>query len=224
MGIFIPIFGDFPPKGICLCFCQEPEGAANMEHFSPPWGPWFRTVARDPAPPPPPGQAPSFILTFLLESGTGFWRSWKTTGPQGIMASLCGTFFFCSKKVPHCSKSTIWDEAEILQSREFPGSPVVKTSCFHCRGAGSIAGWGVKIPCAAGQKKKEIFQSIPHTSIGAIFWTRRSDHITPLLKPFNDSLLSLSIKFELLGISLAVQWLGLGAFIAGAGFNPWSGN
>ena len=38
--------------------------------------------------------------------------------------------------------------------REFPGSPVVRTRCFHCRGLGSIPGWGTKIPQAAqhGQK------------------------------------------------------------------------
>ena len=102
---------------------------------------------------------PLFLLPPI--PGSGFWRSWKTTGPQGIMASLCGIFFFCSKKVPYCSKSTIWEEAEILQS-------------------------------------------IPHTSIGAIFWTCRSDHITLLLKPFHDSLFSWSINLELLRNSLVV--------------------
>ena len=29
---------------------------------------------------------------------------------------------------------------------EFPGSPVVRTPCFHCRGHGLIPGWGTKIP------------------------------------------------------------------------------
>ena len=29
---------------------------------------------------------------------------------------------------------------------DFPGCPVVKTLCFHCRGSGSIIGWGTKIP------------------------------------------------------------------------------
>ena len=40
--------------------------------------------------------------------------------------------------------------------RDFPGSPVVKTLCFQCRGTGSIPGLGTKIPHAmlSGQKKK----------------------------------------------------------------------
>ena len=43
--------------------------------------------------------------------------------------------------------------------RDFLGSPVVKTPCFHCRGHGfdSIPGQGTKIPQAMqrGQKKKK---------------------------------------------------------------------
>ena len=40
--------------------------------------------------------------------------------------------------------------------REFPGGPVVRTQCFHCRGPGSIPGQGTKIPKAVlqGQKNK----------------------------------------------------------------------
>ena len=30
--------------------------------------------------------------------------------------------------------------------RDFPGGPVVKTPHFHCRGMGSIPGWGTNIP------------------------------------------------------------------------------
>ena len=49
------------------------------------------------------------------------------------------------------------------RQRDFPGGPVVKTPCFHCRrhgfdlSFGLIPGWGTKIPHAAsqGQKKKE---------------------------------------------------------------------
>ena len=29
--------------------------------------------------------------------------------------------------------------------REFPGGPVVRTQCLHCRGPGSIPGWGTKM-------------------------------------------------------------------------------
>ena len=41
---------------------------------------------------------------------------------------------------------------------KFPGSPVVRTQCFHCWGPGSIPGWGTKIPEAvlhAAKKKKK---------------------------------------------------------------------
>ena len=42
-------------------------------------------------------------------------------------------------------------------SGDFPGSPVVKTSCFHCRGTDSIPGQGTKIPqtTECGKKKKK---------------------------------------------------------------------
>ena len=32
---------------------------------------------------------------------------------------------------------------------EFPGSSMVRTPCFHCRGLGSILGWRTKIPQVA---------------------------------------------------------------------------
>ena len=38
--------------------------------------------------------------------------------------------------------------------RDFPGGPVVKTSPSNAGGAGSIPGWGTKIPHALGPKKK----------------------------------------------------------------------
>ena len=37
---------------------------------------------------------------------------------------------------------------------EFPGGPVVRTRHFHCRGWGSIPGWGTKIPHAGDAAKK----------------------------------------------------------------------
>ena len=39
-------------------------------------------------------------------------------------------------------------------SRGFPGGQVVKTLCFHCRGASLISGWGIKIPHNRLKKKK----------------------------------------------------------------------
>ena len=43
-------------------------------------------------------------------------------------------------------------------SQDFPGGPVIKTPCFHCRGMGLISGWGTKIPHAVpcGQINKQI--------------------------------------------------------------------
>ena len=39
---------------------------------------------------------------------------------------------------------------------DFPGGPVVRTPCFHCRGNGFD--WGTRIPHAVwhGQKKKKV--------------------------------------------------------------------
>ena len=36
-----------------------------------------------------------------------------------------------------------------VNSREFPGGPVVSTQHFHCKGMGSISGWGTEIPHAS---------------------------------------------------------------------------
>ena len=36
---------------------------------------------------------------------------------------------------------------------DFPGGPVVKTSPSNAGGAGSIPGWGAKIPHVSGPKK-----------------------------------------------------------------------
>ena len=38
--------------------------------------------------------------------------------------------------------------------RDFPGSPVVKTSPSNAGGAGSIPGWGAKIPHASRPKNQ----------------------------------------------------------------------
>ena len=43
------------------------------------------------------------------------------------------------------------------RSWDFFDSPVVKTPCFHCRGTGSIPGWGAKIPLTVS----EVAQSCP---------------------------------------------------------------
>ena len=51
----------------------------------------------------------------------------------------------------------IYLDKSIIQKgtcRDFPGGPVVKTSPSSVGGAGSIPGWGAKIPHASDQKTK----------------------------------------------------------------------
>ena len=47
--------------------------------------------------------------------------------------------------------------------RDLPGSPVVRTQCFHCWGPGLIPGQGTKILQATwhSQKKKIMFTKSP---------------------------------------------------------------
>ena len=45
-----------------------------------------------------------------------------------------------------------------MTRRDFPGSPVVKTSSSNAGGAGSIPGQGAKIPHASGPKNQNIKQ------------------------------------------------------------------
>ena len=46
----------------------------------------------------------------------------------------------------------------IIYYRDFPGGPVVKTSPSNAGVAGSIPGWGAKIPHASGPKNQNIKQ------------------------------------------------------------------
>ena len=64
-------------------------------------------------------------------------------------------------------------------SWEIPGSPVVRTSHFHCRGSGSIPGWGAKIPSRQKGKKKKKTNSVKQVLAGNIktksliqYWTQ----------------------------------------------------
>ena len=41
-----------------------------------------------------------------------------------------------------------------MNSREFPGGPVVSTQHFHCKGMSSISGWGTEILHAAQYSQK----------------------------------------------------------------------
>ena len=61
------------------------------------------------------------------------------------------------------SRMCVYRERFIISNllKDFPGTPVVKTPCFQCRGVGSIPGQGTKIPhamqyVAKKEKKKRI--------------------------------------------------------------------
>ena len=45
-----------------------------------------------------------------------------------------------------------------VKIRDFPGGPVVKTSPSNAGGAGSIPGWGAKIPHASQPEKQNVKQ------------------------------------------------------------------
>lgn len=40
------------------------------------------------------------------------------------------------------------------KKKDFPGGPMVRTVCLHCRGTGSILHWGTKIPYALWRSQK----------------------------------------------------------------------
>ena len=51
-----------------------------------------------------------------------------------------------------------WELVRNTESWDFPGGPVVKTSPSNAGGAGSIPGWGAKIPHASWPKNQNIKQ------------------------------------------------------------------
>ena len=57
----------------------------------------------------------------------------------------------------HCKFNTQkFISLERYSLQDFPGGPVAKTSCFQCRDAASIPGWGTKdthIPCSMTKNK-----------------------------------------------------------------------
>ena len=67
------------------------------------------------------------------------------------------TFTKISSNVPHKPKCKMQNFKHLKDNiRDFPGSPVVRTRRFHCRGPGSIPGQGTNIPQAkqSGQINK----------------------------------------------------------------------
>ena len=49
---------------------------------------------------------------------------------------------------------TYWQKT--IQGRDFTGGPVIKTLPSNAGGAGSVAGWGAKIPRASWPKSQNI--------------------------------------------------------------------
>ena len=88
-------------------------------------------------------------------------------------------FFFFLKRVL-CSHQCLQNEpligfANLLFWKyflDFPGSPVVKTPCFHFKGTGSIPGWGTKILHATWHShKKENKQTNKQKTTKFLHWT-----------------------------------------------------
>ena len=48
---------------------------------------------------------------------------------------------------------TTWREGFKIEQGEFPSCSVFRTQCFHCKGMGSIPGWGIKIHVPLGTVK-----------------------------------------------------------------------
>ena len=53
---------------------------------------------------------------------------------------------------------------------DFPGCSVVKNPCFHCKGTGSISGWGTKIPHAMHPKINIEKHKMKSTKQEAMLW------------------------------------------------------
>ena len=69
--------------------------------------------------------------------------------------------------------SLFQSHASMHQIQAFPGSPVAKTLGFHCRGKGSIPGWGTKIPtCGTWWGQKNNLQKTKCVRLSLWFFVR----------------------------------------------------
>ena len=110
---------------------------------------------------------PKYLLVTKRDIVTSQWRSLADTQSSRLIPSA----------VRHCQchDSPVWCPGKGIMSlqpqnaiisissfknidRDFPGGPVVKTSPFNARGAGSIPGWGAMLPHASRQKNQNIKQ------------------------------------------------------------------
>ena len=71
---------------------------------------------------------------------------------------------------------------------DFPGGPVVKTLHFHCRGQGSIPGWGTKIPhdtVAWPKQKQKTHRNSPNWLIAKLHLTIKTRQVSFFLIYYN---------------------------------------
>ena len=93
----------------------------------------------------------------------GLWYMTVEAGRPGKGAA-CGAGDTCGKE-GHSNLCLTVDSR--ISSRDFPGGPVVKTRGSTAGGAGSISGWGTKIPHAlwSGQKSEKKKKTNPKPKI-----------------------------------------------------------
>ena len=91
-----------------------------------------------------PEKTLGFHLGLIPKHSASLTKSWRRAQAQRQL-SKTGRWESSS-----CSRKSLSKH----QLRDFPGSPVVKTPCFHSRGHGLIPGRGSRIPHAAAKKKK----------------------------------------------------------------------
>ena len=117
---------------------------------------------------------PSFLQSFL---GTQQHVSsvHVSCEPPSHMASVCkreglgikvgGKQEQWQSRLKRCRPHVLFQSKQL--SREFPGGPVVRIQCFHCRELGSVPNWETEIPQTTQhspnkiKKKKSSFQTSP---------------------------------------------------------------
>ena len=91
-------------------------------------------------------------------------KSGKPSTPKPHLSFTCSPSFPAARHDP--TAEPFFSCVERWQMRESPGSPVVRTRCFHCQVPGSIPGWGTidarKTCCVAKKKKKKRWQMNMH--------------------------------------------------------------
>ena len=90
-------------------------------------------------------------------------ESWRI---RVILLSRYGTELFWRKREASNQKNSAGESEKMV--REFPDGIVVRIPGFHCRGLGSISGWGTEILQAAWHSQKK--ERKDGTSLVVIQW------------------------------------------------------